>query len=294
MIRWYKVFSNSDDNTVPRNSIISCPEDNYLTVVCDSYIKTLGRILHISYAMKPDTTEYFKRIGIVGAGNMGTMMSFGFAEQGVDVSLWDMAGTNVDRALQMAKDARTQGKKKTLIGKIDCFHDIHNFTDSLSDSSPAVYLFSITHGGPADNVLKMIKDDLRANDIILDGGNENYRTTERRQRELGEKGVHWVGMGVSGGYQSARRGPSMSPGGSRDAVQKVLPLLEQFAAKDPRNSKPCVAYIGPHGAGHYVCCFELSPNRLSNSGVRLKWSTTASKMVCSQRSAKRGPSCTLL
>ncbi|OCK73442.1 6-phosphogluconate dehydrogenase C-terminal domain-like protein [Lepidopterella palustris CBS 459.81] len=200
--------------------------------------------------MGPDAAKYFKRIGIVGAGNMGTMMSFGFAEQGVDVSLWDISGTNVNRALQMAKDARKE--EKTVIGKIDCFCDIHEFTESLNDSNPAVYIFSITHGDPADSILKMIKDDLRAGDIILDGGNEHYRNTERRQRELEKKGVHWVGMGVSGGYQSARRGPSMSPGGTKDAVEKVLPLLEKFAAKDRRNSKPCVAYIGPYGAGHYV------------------------------------------
>jgi 6-phosphogluconate dehydrogenase len=190
------------------------------------------------------------RIGIVGAGNMGTMMSFGFAEQGVDVSLWDVSGSNVDQALDMAKEVQEQ--ERTLIGKIDCFKDIHEFTQSMKDAKPAVYVFSITHGEPADSVLVKIKDDLREGDIILDGGNENYRNTERRQRELEERKVNWVGMGVSGGYQSARRGPSMSPGGNKEAIEKVLPLLEKFSAKDPKSQSPCVAYIGPKGAGHYV------------------------------------------
>ncbi|KAI9688657.1 MAG: hypothetical protein M1822_001014 [Bathelium mastoideum] len=200
--------------------------------------------------MAPDAAQSFKRIGIVGAGNMGTMMSFGFAEQGLDVSLWDVSGSNVDQALEMAKQA--QADERSLIGKVDGFKDVHEFTNSLKDMKPAVYIFSITHGWPADSVLEKIQDDLKEGDIILDGGNEHYRNTERRQKQLKEKKVKWVGMGVSGGYQSARRGPSMSPGGEREAVEKVLPLLEKFSAKDPRTGKPCVKYIGPRGAGHYV------------------------------------------
>lgn len=182
---------------------------------------------------------------------MGSMMTLGFAEQGVDVSLWDIAEKNVKQAQEMAK--KSQETEHSLKGKIDFFEDIHEFTKSLKDEKPTVYVFSITHGNPADQVLDKIRDDLKEGDIILDGGNENYRNTERRQKELQSKGVHWVGMGVSGGYQSARRGPSMSPGGDRKAVETVLPLLEKFAAKDPKSGKPCVAYIGPRGAGHYVC-----------------------------------------
>jgi 6-phosphogluconate dehydrogenase len=220
-----------------------------------------------------------KRIGIVGAGNMGSMMTLGFAEQGVDVSLWDVAESNVDQAREMAKQAQEQ--EKSLKGKIDFYKDIHEFTGSLKDEKPAVYVFSITHGNPADQVLQKIKDDLRDGDIILDGGNENYRNTERRQKELESKRVHWVGMGVSGGYQSARRGPSMSPGGEREAVQKVLPLLEKFAAKDPKSGKPCVTYIGPRGAGHYVRGFRPSTWHVANPLSRSKWSTMASKWACS-------------
>jgi 6-phosphogluconate dehydrogenase len=93
-------------------------------------------------------------------------------------------------------------------------------------------------------VLDKIRDDLREGDIILDGGNEHYRNTERRQRELEAKGVMWIGMGVSGGYQSARRGPSLSLGGDKEAVEFVLPMLERFAAKSPKDGKPCVQYMG--------------------------------------------------
>ncbi|KAH7053092.1 6-phosphogluconate dehydrogenase [Macrophomina phaseolina] len=193
----------------------------------------------------PDISE-IKRIGIVGAGNMGTMMSFGFSENGLDVSLWDVSEQNVDQAREMAEQTTT------LKGKIDHFKDIHEFTKSLESQPRKIFIFSITHGWPADSVLEKIRDDLSEGDIILDGGNENYRNTERRQKELESKGVKWIGMGVSGGYQSARRGPSMSPGGEKEAVEFVLPLLEKFSAKSAKDGKPCVQYIGPRGAGHYV------------------------------------------
>lgn len=207
-------------------------------------------IVHFIITMAPDPAQTFKRVGIIGTGNMGTMMAFGFAEQGLDVSLWDVSCKNIDQALYMAEKAREQ--ERHLIGKVDCFRDIKDFTESLNDIKPAVYIFSITYGHSADSVLVKIMDDLREGDIILDGGNEHYRSTERRQKQLEGQKVHWVGMGVSGGYQSAQRGPSLSLGGSREAVETVLPLLEKFSAKDLKSGKPCVSYIGPKGAGHYV------------------------------------------
>ncbi|KAG4217402.1 hypothetical protein PC116_g34117, partial [Phytophthora cactorum] len=117
------------------------------------------------------------------------MMSFGFSEHGLDVSIWDISEKNVDQAREMAEQT------KTLKGKIDHFKDIHEFTKSLDSQPRKIFIFSITHGWPADSVLEKIKDDLKAGDIILDGGNENYRNTERRQKELESKGVKWIGMG---------------------------------------------------------------------------------------------------
>ncbi|KAI9740495.1 MAG: hypothetical protein M1834_005075 [Cirrosporium novae-zelandiae] len=195
-----------------------------------------------------DTRQHFKCIGIVGAGNMGAMMAFRFSEQGLDVSLWDVIPSNVDNALSMCKGLQKGG----LQGKIDGFHDIHKFVRSLGVCDRKLFIFSITHGKPVDEVLEKIKGGLRDGDVVLDGGNEDYRNTERRQKELELRGVGWIGMGVSGGYQSARRGPSMSPGGERKAVEMVLPLLEKFAAKAEGTGKPCVANVGPRGSGHFV------------------------------------------
>ncbi|KAI5900518.1 6-phosphogluconate dehydrogenase C-terminal domain-like protein [Schizophyllum commune H4-8] len=190
--------------------------------------------------------DQFSRIGIVGAGNMGAMMALGLAEKGLDISIWDVKTQNVDAAQEMARQTLT------LRGKVDAFHDVKDFMNSLSGERTKLFVFSITHGSPADSVLEKIWDELNEGDIILDGGNEHYRTTERRQRKCAEKGVRWVGMGVSGGYQSARHGPSLSPGGDKDAVSAALPVLEAFAAREPLSGKPCVTYIGPGGSGHYV------------------------------------------
>lgn len=194
-----------------------------------------------------DTAMRWKRIGIVGAGNMGSMMGFAFSELGLDVSIWDAKSANVDNFMKQVEQV------KGLNGRISGYHDISDFADSLEQrGGRRLFLFSITHGTPADEVLKKIKKHLMKSDIILDGGNEHYRNTERRQRECQGIGVDWIGMGVSGGYQSARHGPSMSPGGNNVALEEVMPLLELYAAKDPKSGVPCVSNIGPGGSGHFV------------------------------------------
>ncbi|OKL61467.1 6-phosphogluconate dehydrogenase, decarboxylating [Talaromyces atroroseus] len=195
-----------------------------------------------------DPIQQWKAIGVVGAGSMGSMMAFAFAELGLDVSIWDVAEQNVDKITGLASKSEQQFK-----GKITGYKNIDEFVKSLQDRGERkLFMFSITHGEPADFVLGMIKKNLRKGDVIFDGGNEYYRRTERRQQELKPLGVSWIGMGVSGGYQSARRGPSLSPGGDKQIVQEVLPLLELYSAKDKKTGKPCVTYIGPGGSGHYV------------------------------------------
>ncbi|KAI9369064.1 6-phosphogluconate dehydrogenase [Aspergillus egyptiacus] len=193
-----------------------------------------------------EIAQKYKRIGIVGAGNMGSMMAFAFSEIGLDVSIWDVKNENVEQLLQSTR-------KVNYKGKVEGFYDISKFTRSLEGQGERkIFLFSITHGDPADSVLGMIKNDLKKGDIILDGGNENYRRTEQRQKECAEFGVSWIGMGVSGGYQSARRGPSLSPGGDKEALELVMPLLEAYASVDEKTGLPCVTRVGPAGSGHFV------------------------------------------
>ena len=88
-------------------------------------------------------------------------------------------------------------------------------------------------------------------DIILDAGNENYVNTERRQGKTSSKGIRYIGCGVSGGYQAARRGPSMCPGADEQSLEMVIPILKKVAAKDT-NGQACVGRCGLGGSGHYV------------------------------------------
>jgi 6-phosphogluconate dehydrogenase len=197
--------------------------------------------------MPPTSYNGIRSIGVVGAGNMGSMMTLRFAELGLEVSVWDIEKKNVDKVVDYAK------RDHNIEGRVLGFYDINEFTKSLEGKSDRkLFMFSITHGKPADEVLQMIKPDLKRGDIILDGGNENYRRTERRQRECEAIGVTWIGMGVSGGYQSARRGPSLSPGGDAKALKLVMPFLETYAAKDSKTGTPCVKRMGPGGSGHFI------------------------------------------
>lgn len=199
---------------------------------------------------------------------MATSMALAFAEHGFDISVWDIANKNVDRALQMAKD------ESGIKGKIEGFYDneISKFTKSLDVCERRLFIFSITHGPPADSVLEKLEHDLKKGDIIMDAGNEHYRSTERRQKELEPKGITWIGLGVSGGYQGARRGPSMSPGGDRNDIELVMPLLELFSAKDKKTGDPCVKYIGPRGSGHYVKMVHNGIEQGIGSSICEAWS----------------------
>ncbi|KAJ5259546.1 hypothetical protein N7478_012527 [Penicillium angulare] len=199
----------------------------------------------MSTLCKDRIVEQWPQIGIVGAGSMGTQMAIAFSELGLHVSIWDVNKNNVDSIVEWSRNHK-------VTGRIAGYHDINNFVQSLEGKGKnKLFLFSITHGDPAESILSMIKENLSKGDIILDGGNEHYRRTQRRQYECAKLGVHWIGMGVSGGYQAARRGPSLSPGGDKKALEMVMPLLELYAAKD-LHGKPCVARIGPNASGHYV------------------------------------------
>ncbi|OCK73405.1 6-phosphogluconate dehydrogenase [Lepidopterella palustris CBS 459.81] len=192
----------------------------------------------------------FKRIGIISAGSLGSMMSLDLAEKGYCVSIWDVNSGNTRGVLEKAQ--QTGPVKK----KIECFYNIKSFAESFGNERKLLRL-SISHGLPVDEVLGMLSSNkaLKEGDVVLDGGNKHYRATESRRRSLKDKGVSWIGMGVSGAYQSARRGPSLSPGGDEAAVRLVLPVIEHFAAKIESKDglkQACVEYIGPGGAGHFV------------------------------------------
>lgn len=174
-----------------------------------------------------------------------------FAEHGLQVGVFDVKPQNIDNV--MAGLSSPSGLDRALHARVHTFKDYAPFLEFLGGkNTPKLFVFSIPHGGAADKVLEDIDAYLSRGDVILDGGNEWYQNARRRQDALRPRGVAYISMGVSGGYQAARRGPSISPSGDKEALDAVLPLLERFAAKDPKTGAPCVANLGPSSCGHYV------------------------------------------
>jgi 6-phosphogluconate dehydrogenase (decarboxylating) len=179
-----------------------------------------------------------KKIGIIGTGVMGSMMSLLLAEHGVDVSIYDRSEASM-------QNAAAKADKAGLGDKIHVCKDIEALCQSLD--SRKVFLFSLPHGGP----VRTLTPYLTKGDIVIDGSNENYTVTQKRQGWLQSRGVSYIGMGVSGGFSGARHGPSLMPGGDEPALDLLIPLLKKIAAKDDQG-RPCVAKIGSGGSGHYV------------------------------------------
>lgn len=176
---------------------------------------------------------------------MGGMMALLFAEYDIEVHIFDPATENVKKVLD-------QAKKAGLDSKVSHQKDYESLCKSLPSDSPKVFVLSVPHGSVGDKTIDGLEPFLSKGDLIMDASNEKWTHTERRQERLRPKGVHFIGMGVSGGYQAARHGPSISPGGSsKEALDVAWPFLTKIAAKD-RQGRPCTAKLGVGGCGHYV------------------------------------------
>jgi 6-phosphogluconate dehydrogenase len=115
---------------------------------------------------------------------------------------------------------------------------------------PRAAMLLVPAGPPVDSVIRGLLPSLESGDLIIDGGNSHFRDTELRQKTLAEKGISFLGVGISGGAEGARHGPSLMPGGPREAYERIRAICEASAAQV--NGDPCVAYLGPGSAGHYV------------------------------------------
>lgn len=187
-----------------------------------------------------------KKLGMLGVGSMGAMMSMLYAEHGSEVHFFDPSEENMK---VLAKQAQDIGLEKMVVPEPS--YEAVCKAIQPDDGAPKVFVFSTPHGAPADKCVEGLKPYLNKGDIIVDCGNEHWTNTERRQKDLEPQGVHYIGCGVSGGYQAARAGPSMSPGGNAEALQKMMPWMRKVAAKDSKG-EPCVRPVGPGGSGHYV------------------------------------------
>jgi 6-phosphogluconate dehydrogenase len=177
-------------------------------------------------------------LGIIGLGVMGENLALNVTDHGFSVALWDRTEAKVERLTQGQDGHRQWIGTRTL----------EEFAAALS--RPRSILLMIKAGAPVDEMLEKLVPLLSPDDVVIDGGNSFFVDTQRREAALRGRGIRFVGMGVSGGEEGARYGPSLMPGGARSAYDHLRPILEAIAAKT--ESGPCVTYVGPDGAGHFV------------------------------------------
>ncbi len=182
--------------------------------------------------------------GLIGLGVMGKSLSLNLAENGFRLSLFNRHQDGVEENI-----ARDFIDEHELLNQAKGFDDLAAFVDSLE--APRKIFMMIKAGPALDKVIEVIKPHIEAGDILIDGGNSHYKDTSRRINDLAVSGIHFVGSGVSGGEEGARKGPSIMPGGPKEAYEKISPYLEAIAAKDKMGGS-CCAYIGKEGAGHFV------------------------------------------
>ncbi len=184
-----------------------------------------------------------QHIGLIGLGTMGANLARNAAKNGATVSIFNRTREKTDAFMQ------AHGSE----GKFILCSTIEEFVQSIP--APRSIILMVNAGKPVDDVidslLSPITYHLSPHDAIIDAGNSHFTDTERRIASLGAKGIHFLGMGVSGGEEGALLGPSMMPGGSSEAFHRLEPLLQKMAAKDGSGGK-CIAYVGGGGAGHFV------------------------------------------
>ncbi|MBU0766506.1 NADP-dependent phosphogluconate dehydrogenase [Patescibacteria group bacterium] len=179
------------------------------------------------------------QLGVIGLGTMGANLARNAARNGAGVSVFNRTEKVTD---EFIKD----------FGKEGTFTACKSYKDLVQSLSPSrAILIMVKAGEAVDKVIEELVPLFEKGDIIIDGGNSHYTDTERRANTLKEKGIHFLGLGVSGGEEGALNGTSMMPGGEKAAYKAVEDLLQKMSADDEDGGK-CVTYLGPEGAGHFV------------------------------------------
>jgi 6-phosphogluconate dehydrogenase len=178
-----------------------------------------------------------QQIGVIGLAVMGKNLALNIESRGFSVSVYN-------RSPEKTHDLLKEAEGKNLTGTFS----IEEFVASLE--SPRKILIMVQAGTATDATIEQLIPHLDEGDIIIDGGNAYFPDTQRRSKMLEEKGLRFIGTGVSGGEEGALKGPAIMPGGQESAYELVKPILTAISAKV--NGDPCCTYIGPDGAGHYV------------------------------------------
>lgn len=177
------------------------------------------------------------KFGMMGLGVMGQNLILNIERNGFPIAIWNREAPDIDKFRE-----KHSGKK------IIPTKTIEDFVNSIE--KPRRIMLMVKAGDPVDWTINLLKPYLDQGDIIIDGGNSYFQDTRRRETELAALGFRFVGAGVSGGETGALWGPSIMPGGKREAWEELRPIFEAIAAKV--EDGPCVTYIGPDGAGHFV------------------------------------------
>ncbi|KAL4185782.1 hypothetical protein AMTRI_Chr10g232410 [Amborella trichopoda] len=185
--------------------------------------------------------ESLSRIGLAGLAVMGQNLALNIAEKGFPISVYNRTTSKVDETVERAK---REGNLH-----LRGFHDPKSFVQSIQ--KPRVVIMLVKAGAPVDQTIQTLSTYMEKGDCIIDGGNEWYENTERREKAAAELGLLYLGMGVSGGEEGARHGPSLMPGGSFEAYKYIEDIVLKVAAQVP-DSGPCVTYIGKGGSGNFV------------------------------------------
>ncbi|CAN7600750.1 NADP-dependent phosphogluconate dehydrogenase [Peribacillus simplex] len=179
-----------------------------------------------------------QKIGVIGLAVMGKNLALNIESRGHSVSVYNRSSEKTEEFLKNEADGKNFfGAKST-----------EEFVHSLE--KPRKILLMVKAGEPTDATIDSLKPYLEKGDILIDGGNTFFQDTIRRNKELEGTGIHFIGTGVSGGEEGALKGPSIMPGGQKEAYELVEPILKEISAKVEGDS--CCTYIGPNGAGHYV------------------------------------------
>src|SRR6266446_1368386 len=177
------------------------------------------------------------QFGMIGLAVMGRNLALNVEEHGFPVAVWNLETEWVDSFVSENSGKQFVGTKT-----------VEDFVHSLE--RPRRMMMMIRAGKPVDLTIERIKPLMEEGDILIDGGNSYFKDTQRREAALRNDGLRFVGSGVSGGEDGARHGPSLMPGGAREAYEHIRPVLQGIAAKT--DSGACVTYVGPDGAGHFV------------------------------------------
>jgi 6-phosphogluconate dehydrogenase len=179
-----------------------------------------------------------QQIGVVGMAVMGKNLALNIESRGYSVALYNRTGSKTEEVVHDNPDKNLKGT-----------YSVEEFVDSIE--KPRRIVLMVQAGRGTDATIQSLLPHLDQGDVLIDGGNTFFQDTIRRSNELADSGINFIGTGVSGGEEGALKGPSIMPGGQKEAYELVAPILEKISAK-AEDGSPCVTYIGPDGAGHYV------------------------------------------